>query len=585
MTSAVELIIAVLFATIVLAIPLGGYMARVYAGEPFWATRLLGPVERLFYRSAGVHPDEEMDWKRYAVALLLFNLFGTVFLYALLLWQHGLPLNPEHFPAVTRALSFNTAASFVTNTNWQAYAGESTMSYLTQMLGLAVQNFLSAATGIVIVLAVIRGLVRARTKFLGNFWVDMTRTVLYVLLPLSVILGLILLEQGAPQTLGAYVHAHLIAPFVSGKTHVVHQTIALGPVASQEAIKQLGNNGGGFFNANSGHPFENPTAFTNYLAMVAMILIPTALVFMFGHMVKDKRQAVMILGVMLALFIPLALVSAHYDLAGNPAFASLHVTQAHTAANAGGGNTVGVEDRIGVAGSTLFGSLATATSTGAANSAYDSFMPMSGLVNLFFMQLGETAFGGVGSGLATMLAFVVFAVFLGGLMIGRTPEFLGKKIESFEIKMVSLSILVMPLLVLIGTAVAVSFAAGRAGSFNPGPHGFSEILYAFTSASNNNGSAFGGLSADTTFYNVATGLCILFGRYWSYLPLLAMGGALANKQKLPASAGTLGSHGPLFASLVIGVILLVGALNFFPALGLGPIVEQLTHVSTHLASK
>ncbi len=585
MTSPVETLVAVLVATILLALPLGAYMARVYSGETFWATRALGPVERLFYRLAGIHPDDEMDWKRYAIALLIFNLLGTVFLYALLLWQRGLPFNPEHFANVTHALAFNTAASFVTNTNWQAYGGESTMSYLSQMLGLAVQNFLSAATGIVIVIAIIRGLIRAKSRHLGNFWVDMTRTVLYVLLPLAVILGLVLLEQGAPQTLGAYVQAHLIAPFTSGKTHVTHQTIALGPVASQEAIKQLGNNGGGFFNANSAHPFESPTAFTNYLQMIAMILIPTALVFMFGHMVKDRRQSTMILSAMLVLFVPLALASLHYDLAGNSLFHGLSVSQATTAANAGGGNMVGVEDRFGAGSSALFGSLATATSTGAANSAYDSFMPLSGLVNLFFMQLGETAFGGVGSGLATMLAFVVFAVFLGGLMIGRTPEYLGKKIESFEIKMVSLSILVMPLLVLIGTAVAVALAAGRAGSFNPGAHGFSEILYAFTSASNNNGSAFGGLSADTTFYNVATGLCILFGRYWSYLPLLALGGSLAAKQRLPASAGTLGAHGPLFVGLVVGVILLVGALNFFPALGLGPIAEQLTHVHALAASK
>ncbi len=585
MTSPVETLVAVLAATILLALPLGAYMARVYSGETFWATRALGPVERLFYRLAGIHPDDEMDWKRYAIALLIFNLLGTVFLYGLLLWQHGLPLNPEHFPAVTRALAFNTAASFVTNTNWQAYGGESTMSYLSQMLGLAVQNFLSADTGIVIVIAIIRGIIRAKSRHLGNFWVDMTRTVLYVLLPLSVILGLMLLEQGAPQTLGAYVQAHLIAPFTSGKTHVTHQTIALGPVASQEAIKQLGNNGGGFFNANSAHPFESPTAFTNYLQMIAMILIPTALVFMFGHMVKDRRQSAMILSAMLVLFVPLALASMHYDLAANPLFHGLAVSQAHTATNAGGGDMVGVEDRFGAGSSALFGSVATATSTGAANSAYDSFMPLSGLVNLFFMQLGETAFGGVGSGLATMLAFVIFAVFLGGLMIGRTPEYLGKKIESFEIKMVSLSILVMPLLVLIGTAVATAFAAGRAGTFNPGAHGFSEILYAFTSASNNNGSAFGGLSADTTFYNVATGLCMLIGRYWSYLPLLALGGSLAAKQRLPASAGTLGAHGPLFVGLVVSVILLVGALNFFPALGLGPIAEQLTHIHALAASK
>ncbi|WP_367184295.1 potassium-transporting ATPase subunit KdpA [Acidiferrobacter sp.] len=585
MTSSVETLAAVLAVTIALGVPLGAYMARVYGGEAFWATRVLGPIERLIYRVAGIHPADEMDWKRYAVALLVFNLLGMLFLYGLLLWQQDLPLNPEHFPAVTHALAFNTAASFVTNTNWQAYGGESTMSYLSQMLGLAVQNFLSAATGIVIVLAIIRGIVRSRSRHLGNFWVDMTRTVLYVLLPLSVVFGLILMEQGAPQTLSAYVHAHLIAPFVSGKLHVTHQTIALGPVASQEAIKQLGNNGGGFFNANSAHPFENPTAFTNFLQMVAMILIPVALVFMFADMARDRRQGIMILSAMLVLFVPLALASLHYDLAPNPLFHGLGVSQATTAANAGGGNMVGVEDRFGAGSSALFGSLATATSTGAANSAYDSFMPLSGLVNLFLMQLGETAFGGVGTGLATMLAFVLFAVFLGGLMIGRTPEYLGKKIESFEIKMVSLSILVMPLLVLIGTSVAMAFAAGRAGAFNPGAHGFSEILYAFTSSANNNGSAFGGLNADTTFYNVATGLCMLMGRYWSYLPLLALGGSLAAKQKLPPSAGTLGAHGPLFVGLVVGVVLLVGALNFFPALGLGPIAEQLTPVHALAALK
>ncbi len=578
MKMAIESLFAVIVAALVLGAPLGRYMARVYAGDTFWVTRFLGPIERLIYSLSGVRQNDEMDWKRYAVALLTFNFFGMLFLYGLLLWQGDLPLNPAHFSAVTHALAFNTAASFVTNTNWQAYGGESTMSYLSQMLGLTVQNFLSAATGIVIVLALIRGIVRAKTRHVGNFWVDMTRTVLYVLLPLSVVLAIVLMEQGAPQTLSPYVHAHLIAPFTSGKARIAAQTIALGPVASQEAIKQLGNNGGGFFNANSAHPFENPTAFTDYLQMVAMILIPTALVFMFGRMVGDRRQSGTIIAAMLILFVPLALASMRADLANNPLLRGLGIARSHSTLYDGGGNVVGVEDRFGVANSALFGSLATATSTGAANSAYDSFMPLSGLVNLCFMQLGETVFGGVGTGLATMLAFVIFAVFIGGLMIGRTPEYLGKKIESFEIKMVSLSILIMPLLVLIGTSVAVDFAAGRAGTFNPGPHGFSEILYAFTSTANNNGSAFGGLSADTTFYNVATGLCILFGRYWSYLPLLALAGALANKQKLPANAGTLGAHGPLFMGLLIGVILLVGALNFFPALGLGPIAEQLSHV-------
>ncbi len=582
MSAAVLLDLSLLIVVIALGWPLGRYMAGVYGTEPGFARRALAPLERGIYRLCGIHAATEMDWKGYAVALLLFNLAGAVFLYALLLMQGHLPLNPQGLGGVRPGLAFNTASSFVTNTNWQAYAGETTMSYLSQMLGLGVQNFLSAATGIVIVVAMIRGIVRTQRRELGNFWVDMTRTVLYVLLPLSTVFAVILMAQGVPQTLEPSVHAHLIAPFLSGKTAVTHQVIALGPVASQEAIKELGNNGGGFFNANSAHPFENPTALTNFLEMAAMLLLPTALVFLFGRMAGDDRQAWAILAVMLLFFIPLSLVSAHFDLAGNGALRALGISQAHTRALAGGGNMVGVEDRFGVGASTLFGAVATATSTGAANCAYDSFMPLSGLVNLFDMQLGETIFGGVGSGLATMLALVVFAVFLGGLMIGRTPEYLGKKIESFEIKMASLSILVMPLLVLIGTGLAVATAAGRAAVFNPGPHGFSEILYAFTSAANNNGSAFGGLNADSPFYNVTLGLCMLIGRYWTYLPLLALAGSLARKPRIPASSGTLATHTPLFIGLVAGVVLLVGALNFVPALSLGPVAEQLMRLPSSL---
>ncbi len=576
MMSALESTSAVLLVALILAVPLGRYMARVYAGESFFVTRWLGPVERGLYRLCGIPPDDEMDWKRYAFALIVFSLLSTTFLYALLLVQQGLPLNPEHLPDLSAALSFNTAASFLTATDWQAYAGESTMSYLSQMLGLGAQMFLAPAEGLAIALMIIRGLVGVRTGTLGNFWVDMTRSMLYILLPLSILFALVLIAQGVPQTLSPYAHAHLIAAFRHDHREITHQTIALGPVASQEAIKMLGNNGGGFFNVSSAHPFENPTAFTNFLQMVAMILIPAAVVIMFGHMVRDRRQGALIMGVMLALFLPLALVSQHFELLGNPALHRLTITAANHAADAGGGNMVGVEDRFGVANSALFGSLATATSTGTGNSAFDSFMPISGLVNLFFMQLGEIVFGGVGTGLATILAFLIFAVFLGGLMIGRTPEYLGKKIESFEITMASLAILVMPLLVLVGTAVAVSLAAGRAGTFNPGPQGFSEILYAFTSASSNNGSAFAGLNADTGFYNTALGLCILVGRYGSYLPLMAMAASLARKPRIPQSPGTLATHGLLFGTLVIGVILLVGALNFFPALALGPIVEQLT---------
>jgi K+-transporting ATPase ATPase A chain len=572
----------VLIVTIALAIPLGYYMHRVYSGEEFWARRMLGPLERFLYKISGIRQNEEMDWKRYATALLIFNLLGGIFLYGLLLLQGILPLNPEHFAGVPGGSAFNTAVSFVTNTNWQDYAGESTLSYLAQMLGLTVQNFLSAAVGITLVLPIIRGIVRQKTDGLGNFWVDLTRTVLYVLLPLSTLLGFVFMEQGVVQTLAPYVHAHLIDPFNWHGRKIFHQIIALGPVASQEVIKQLGNNGGGFFNANSAHPFENPTALTNFLQMVSMILIPTALVFLFGHMTQSRRTAWAILVAMLILFVPLTLVSESFELAGNPQLTALHVAQANRPSLAGGGNLEGVEDRFGSGASALFASIATATSTGAANSAYDSLMPLSGGVNLFFMQMGETVFGGVGTGLATMLAFMVFAVFLGGLMVGRTPELLGKKIESFETKMASLSILVMPLLVLVGTAIAVSTAAGRAGVFNPGAHGFSEILYAVTSSANNNGSAFGGLGADTRFYNLLTGFCMLIGRYWSYLPLLAMAGSLSRKQKVPAGAGTLVTHTPIFISLLVGVILLFGALNFFPALALGPIAEQLVPVATHL---
>ncbi|WP_436395965.1 potassium-transporting ATPase subunit KdpA [Acidithiobacillus ferriphilus] len=580
MISTIILTAAVLSLTILLALPLGRYMHRVYSGDRFWATRLMGPVEQGLYRITGVSASEEMSWKRYAIALLIFNLIGGVFLYALLSTQGALPLDPLHFGGVPSASAFNTAVSFTTNTNWQDYSGGSTMSYLSQMLGLTVQNFLSAATGITIVLPIIRAIVRHKTKDLGNFWVDMTRTVLYVLLPLSALFALILMEQGVVQTLTGEVRADLVAPFVSGGKTILHQIMHVGPVASQEAIMMLGNNGGGFFNMNDAHPFENPTGFTNFLEMVAMILIPSALVFMFGHMATARRTAWAILISMLVLFVPLTLVSQHYELAGNPVLTQLGIIQANTASLAGGGNMEGVEDRIGAGATALFATLATATSTGAANGAYDSLMPLSGGVNLFMMQLGEVVFGGVGSGLATFLAFMIFAVFLGGLMVGRTPEFLGKKIESFEIKMASLSILVMPLLVLIGTALAVTTAAGRAGVFNPGAHGFSEVLYAVTSPANNNGSAFGGLSSDTRFYNLLTGMCILLGRYWTYLPLLALAGALAEKKKIPAGSGTLTTYTPIFIGLTVGVILLVGALNFFPALALGPVAEQMAPLGT-----
>lgn len=580
MMPSIFLTAALLLSTILLALPLGRYMHRVYQGERFWATKILGPVEGTLYRIAGVSPKQEMDWKRYAIALLLFSLLGGLFLYLLLLAQQALPLNPLQYPGVAAGSAFNTAVSFLTNTNWQDYSGGSTMSYLSQMLGLTVQNFLSAAVGITILLPLIRAFARHNTKDIGNFWVDLTRTVLYVLLPLSTIFALVLMEQGVVQTLASEVTVHLVAPFLSQGKEVITQTLHVGPVASQEAIMMLGNNGGGFFNMNDAHPFENPTGLTNFLETDAMILIPIALVFLFGHMVQSKRSAWAILAAMLVIFLPLTLISQHFELAGNPLITQLGVNQSNTFALAGGGNLEGVEDRIGAGASALFATVATATSTGAANCAYDSLMPLSGGVNLFLMQLGEVVFGGVGSGLASFLTFMIFAVFIGGLMVGRTPEFLGKKIESYEIKMASLSILIMPLLVLIGTAIAVSTVAGRAGVFNPGPHGFSEILYAITSPANNNGSAFGGLSNDTRFYNLLTGLCMLFGRYWVYLPLLAMVGALVEKKRVPANSGTLSTHTPIFMGLTVGVIFLIGALNFFPALALGPIAEQLATTAT-----
>ncbi|MBU2762102.1 MAG: potassium-transporting ATPase subunit KdpA [Acidithiobacillus sp.] len=585
MNDALLLTFTTIALSIVLAWPLGIYMRRIYSDEHCLAKRLLGPVERAIYAVAGIDAKADMGWKQYALLWILFNVVGGVFLYVLLYLQNYLPLDPMHFGSPGVQINFNTAASFVSNTNWQDYGGETTMSYLSQMLGMAVQNFLSAASGIVLAIAMIRGFTRAEKPGIGNLWVDLVRTTLYVLIPLSIVLALFFVEQGAIQNFAAYVHADLLQPFVHQGKLMTQQVIAMGPVASQEAIKLLGTNGGGFFNANSGHPFENPTGLTNLFQMVAIFLIPFALVFYFGHRVKNLRLGVGILAVMLLLFTPLALLSQQQDLAGNPLLTAVGVDQNNTPALAGGGNMEGVEERIGTAGSALFGAVATGTSTGAANSAYDSFMPLSGMVNLLLMQLGEVTPGGVGTGIASMLAFVLIAVFLAGLMIGRTPEFLGKKIEAYEIKMASLAILVMPLLVLIGTAVAVSLPGGRDAVLNPGAHGFSEILYAVTSPSNNNGSAFGGLNANTTFYNLLTGLCILLNRYLAYLPLLAIAGSLAAKKRIPASPGTLNPATPLFVVFTTIVVLLVGALNFIPALGLGPIAEQLSLPSAvHTAS-
>ena len=575
--------------------PLGLYIANVMAGAPIWPLRAGRRLEAGIYRLCGIDPAQEMGWKRYAVALLVFNALGALLLYGLQRLQYFLPLNPQHLPAPSPDSAFNTAVSFITNTNWQSYTPETTMSYLTQMAGLAVQNFLSAATGIVVAIALIRGLARHSVKVIGNFWTDLTRVTLYVLLPIAFVLALVLVSQGVIQNFSAYKTVTMLqpvtyqqqkvnaagAPVTDAAGNPVMQTVTkrtqtlpMGPVASQEAIKELGTNGGGFFNANSAHPYENPNAFTNLLEMLAIIVIPAALTYTFGHMVGDTRQGWAVLAAMAILFVGLYALCNSSEQAGNPRIAALGVSQTASALQSGG-NMEGKEVRFGIAGSTLFATLATTTSTGAANSMYDSYMPLGGLVPLFDMMLGEVVFGGVGAGLYSMLIFAIIGVFIAGLMVGRTPEYIGKKIEAFEMKMSSIAILVMPLIVLVGTAVAVSVKAGQAGVANPGAHGFSEILYAFTSASNNNGSAFAGLSADTPFYNTALGLAIWIGRFWPIAAVLAVAGSLAAKKRIPVTEGTLPTHGPTFVILLIGTVVLVGALTFVPALALGPIVEHL----------
>jgi potassium-transporting ATPase potassium-binding subunit len=547
--------------------PLGLHMARVFEGQPLWLTRAGGAVERRIYGLCGIDPRSEMDWKQYALALLLFNALGTLAVYALQRSQGWLPLNPQKFPGVSADSAFNTAVSFVTNTNWQGYSGESAMSYLTQMAGLAVQNFLSAASGIVVAIALIRGLARHSHATIGNAWVDLTRCVLYILLPLALALALALASQGVIQTFSPY---RDVTTLEAGDT----QTLPMGPVASQEAIKELGTNGGGFFNANSAHPYENPTALTNLLEMLAILLIPAALTYTFGRMVGDTRQGWTVLAAMALLFVALLSLAEYSEQHGNPLLAQLGVDQSASATQSGG-NMEGKETRFGIAASALFATVTTATSCGAVDSMHDSFTPLGGLVPLFQMQLGEVVFGGVGTGLYSILIFAIVGVFIAGLMIGRTPEYLGKKIEAFEMKMSSIAILVMPFIVLTGTAVAVSVEAGRAAVANPGAHGFSEILYAFSSAGNNNGSAFAGISANTPFYNVSLALVMWLGRFWPIVAVLAIAGSLAAKKRVPASEGTMPTHGVTFVILLIGTVLLVGALTFVPALALGPIVEHL----------
>ncbi len=589
-----------LFLGVLLALtkPLGWYMAQVYEGKLPAFVRWMAPAENLFYRLCGVNREEEMRWTQYAFAVLWFSLLGVLAVYAMQRLQGLLPLNPQHFGAVSPDSSFNTALSFVTNTNWQGYVGESTMSYLTQMVALAVQNFFSAATGMAVLVALIRGLARHSAETIGNFWVDMTRSIVYILLPLSVLLALVLVSQGVVQNFSEYKSVPLVesvsydqpkldaagSPMkdatgnpVTEKLTVKEQTIALGPVASQEAIKELGTNGGGFFNANSAHPLENPTPLTNFLEMLAIFLIPAALCYTFGSMVGDTRQGWAILAAMTVLFAGFLAVAEISEQQGNPAFAALGVDQTISATQAGG-NMEGKETRFGIVNSALFATVTTAASCGAVNSMHDSFMPLGGLVPLAQIQLGEVVFGGVGSGLYVMLIYAVIAVFIAGLMIGRTPEYLGKKIEAFDIKMASLVILIPPLIILGGTALAVMLDAGKSSIFNPGAHGFSEVLYAFTSAVGNNGSAFAGISANTPFYNTALGFSVWFGRFWLMIPVLALAGSLAAKKRIPVGAGTMHTHTPLFVGLLIGTVILVGALTFVPALGLGPIVEHLTMI-------
>jgi len=593
-TQAWILLIAFLAVLLLLAWPLGQWLACVAEGRlPRWMAPLRA-IERGIYRLCGIDESRGMGWREYAIALLVFNFLGVLAVYALQRLQGVLPLNPQGMAAVSADSSLNTAFSFVTNTNWQGYGGEATMSYLTQMLALTVQNFLSAATGIVVVVALIRGFVGRSSASIGNFWVDMTRVTAYVLLPLSVVFAVVLVSQGSIQNFSAYKDVTTLEvtsyqqpkngpdgqPLKDAKGNPVmedlkadKQTLAMGPVASQEAIKMIGTNGGGFFNANSAHPYENPTALTNFLQMLAIFLIPAALVFMFGRMVGDMRQGWAVLAAMTVMFVVAVLAITPQEQQGNPLLATLGADQAATATQPGG-NMEGKEARFGIAATSLFAVVTTAASCGAVNGMHDSFTPLGGMVPLVMMQLGEVVFGGVGSGLYGMLVFAILAVFIAGLMIGRTPEYLGKKIESFEMKMTSIAILATPILVLAGAAVAVLADAGKAGIANPGAHGFSETFYAFTSAANNNGSAFAGLSANTPFYNVMLAIAVWFGRFGVIVPVLAIAGSLAAKKRIATTAGTLPTHGPLFVSLLIGTVLLVGLLNYVPALALGPVVEH-----------
>jgi K+-transporting ATPase ATPase A chain len=582
-----------------LAAPLGIYMARIAHAAPIGG--IIGKFERTIYRTAAVDAAQDMPWTRYAVAVLLFNAVGVMTVYLAQRLQLWLPWNPQHLANVTPDSAFNTAVSFVTNTNWQGYSGESALSYFTQMTALAVQNFFSAATGIAVAFALIRGFARRSAQGIGNFWVDLTRSTLYILLPASLLLAVIFMGQGVIQNFDAYQE---VSPLESltytqpkldaagqplqdaggvalTETLTTHsQTLAMGPVASQEAIKMLGTNGGGFFNANSAHPYENPTPLSNFLQMIAMFLIPAGLCFTFGRMVGDSRQGWAVFCAMTLIFVAMATVAIWAESQGNPLFQPLGVDQSGSALQAGG-NMEGKETRFGIAASALFATITTAASCGAVNAMHDSFTPLGGMVPMWLIQLGEVVFGGVGSGLYGMLIFAIMAVFVAGLMIGRTPEYIGKKIESFEMKMTAIVILVTPFLVLVGTAIAVMAEAGRLAIFNPGAHGFSEILYALSSAANNNGSAFAGISANTPFYNTLLAVAMWFGRFAFIVPVLAIAGSLARKKRIEATAGTLPTHGPLFVALLVGTVVLVGALTYVPALALGPVIEHLQLHAIH----
>jgi len=557
-----------LFSVIVILItrPLGGYMTRVFAGERTFLSPVLRPVERAIYWCCGVDEKEEQHWLTYALAVLFFSIVGFLSLYALQRLQWYLPFNPQTQTGVEQGLAFNTAVSFVTNTNWQSYVPETTMGYLVQMAGLTVHNFVSAATGIAMALALIRGFSRREAKAIGNFWVDLTRTTLYVLLPISVVLTLVLVWQGVPQNLGAYVDATTL----EGAT----QTIAQGPVASQEVIKELGTNGGGFFNTNSAHPYENPTPLSNFIELLAIFAIGAGLTNVLGRMVKDERQGWALFAAMGLLFLAGVTTAYWSEVQGNPAFAALDVDSAQSAAQAGG-NMEGKEVRFGPVNSALWATVTTDTSCGAVNSMHDSFLPIGRMVPLVNMQLGEVIFGGVGSGLYGTLAFAIVAMFVAGLMVGRTPEYLGKKLEAKEVKMTILALLSLPFSILGWTALAAVLPAGLAGLANAGPHGFSEILYAYSSGTGNNGSAFAGISANTRFYNTTIGFAMLIGRFIMVIPLLAVAGSLAQKKLLAPSAGTFPTNRPLFVGLLVGVVLIVGGLTYFPAVSLGPVVEQV----------